>query len=1695
VITLNPAERNARPVSGVAVTSSSVDKITFDVTLNAVEIGSEGSADVIKFEGSTPSSEVGAPSLPVIRRAFAVPQCESVEIEVKVGAETLVKDVKLGVVPEYVGKETQREVALNSRYQAGVSYPQSGGRVANVGLMRGQQIVIVELYPVHYNAMAREARVASSLAVTLTPVRPTGPLFVNGGPMQDVLDVVLTNSSGYDKSLTIKDPHRTGGPGTVNWCTGASISAVADSVSDCAADYLIIAAQELTTTNARRDLITDIANRRATYNGFNVAIVAMQFIDASVTSTPADTPTKIRDLIQQVYESESAAHMGDQKLGYVLLLGDARNPNGDWLIPGNNVTGSESREEGNDALYANMDDPADTDKFPDLLLGRLPVDADGTNWELTNVRSKIETYEPLPDSAWVDKAIWIGGGQAEDWENEWGAGNPFEAIFDAYDEQFVPASTAVTQLHALDHSSSYDYTFSTNAVNALESGVRTALIFGHGYYWYLGGHPGNGCFQPADYDFLDVVSPRKPPVFFALASHLGHFDNTTSSASSPSTDLDPYDVLCERLVLQSSGAIATVGYCRTSFVPLETRDEAHLLRAVHQYQEPDLGRIVAVAKVLGAVAESGGEIYSRRITLFGDPAINIQWQEQAHDDIDLAVTSLDIVGASPLANGNLTEDGTLNISIHNHGGDSAEDFVVKTWNGDPSNGGTLIDSSFVAVLGGHAKTVVSVPYNFDRGSHTIHVVVDPDSLFNEPVRDNNDANRVFDALDEKNGFPINVFANGGWSTVVADIAASSGKEILVRTGNGIRCIPASGASAIWNAVSSTPSSILVASFDMNGRPNVIKEHFPGGACPPCTFYAYALDGENGAVIDSFAVGDAIVNNPSKMQNILTGAQNCWAGDLVGGNNALEFIGIKGKGIITYSRHGSTVWERTLGSPDAAECSIAIGDIDYDGDVEVALARWDSLAVFNGANGQSLWRRQLVDDTGFISSSYVPRVALADLDGNGSVEIITSGVSSTGDAKVMTWSNSGSQLNTVAVGDFVPAGNTALAAADIDGSSGIEIVSVIDTTVSVYSSSLALQDSYHPAEGTHLFPTVLLADTDNDGDSEVICMATSQDFGDVAWTRRNTTELLKLSYTLTLEDSFVVSRTATSSQPSYPAVADVDEDGKLEVVLVSNDGFLHAIELGTAAGSVPWGMNHGDAMATRLVEQPIRGTYTKPLSLFNRCRVLDDATFQDDLFIDGSADIVVNATSLTSGGTYSTKCDVVAQDGVKVQGWTTRDASIKSSSGAMSSWGGLTIAADSEPATMRKFSVRDAASGVTTSRDVRLSFATITNCSVGFNAVDDSTIIDHSTFTYNTIGASVGDDFLKLRQSTANNNSFADVAVGVGADAQIDTCSFGTSPTGLYVSGTAVAKKCLFAANPVGVLYTGTGAAGTIKYSTFTSCPIGVQTTTLNTSTPVMVRNNTISSSSTAGVKVVGTNGAVTLRNNNIGSSAVGVLADGSDAEVRFGNNIHNNTIGVKCINSAVAVVESTQVVSNTTGIEVSSNSNCDIGHSSGGSSTGINSIHDSAPYNVKNLNTGITVMAENNWFGVDPPRNTGFNGSVDRNPWLIEDPELFFLFKPEVPKQQLPETFALGNAMPNPFNPETTIPYDVPAGGGLVAINVYDVAGRKVATLMNEHSAAGRHMVRWQGRDSRGASVASGIYFVQMKSPGLVMTKKIVLLK
>ena len=96
--------------------------------------------------------------------------------------------------------------------------------------------------------------------------------------------------------------------------------------------------------------------------------------------------------------------------------------------------------------------------------------------------------------------------------------------------------------------------------------------------------------------------------------------------------------------------------------------------------------------------------------------------------------------------------------------------------------------------------------------------------------------------------------------------------------------------------------------------------------------------------------------------------------------------------------------------------------------------------------------------------------------------------------------------------------------------------------------------------------------------------------------------------------------------------------------------------------------------------------------------------------------------------------------------------------------------------------------------------------------------------------------------------------------------------------------------------------------------------------------------------------------------------------------------------------------------------------------------------------------------------------------------------------ETFPQGFVLEQNFPNPFNPSTTLRYELPEDG-LVNVTIYDMMGRQVSTLVSSQQAAGYKSIQWNATNDFGKPVSAGVYLYQIQAGEFVQTKKMVLLK
>jgi hypothetical protein len=130
---------------------------------------------------------------------------------------------------------------------------------------------------------------------------------------------------------------------------------------------------------------------------------------------------------------------------------------------------------------------------------------------------------------------------------------------------------------------------------------------------------------------------------------------------------------------------------------------------------------------------------------------------------------------------------------------------------------------------------------------------------------------------------------------------------------------------------------------------------------------------------------------------------------------------------------------------------------------------------------------------------------------------------------------------------------------------------------------------------------------------------------------------------------------------------------------------------------------------------------------------------------------------------------------------------------------------------------------------------------------------------------------------------------------------------------------------------------------------------------------------------------------------------------------------------------------------------------------------------------------------MEPAITGGLSSDVDLTIKHFEDIGWLTSLASDAPDARLVDDFLHPN-QPNPFNPQTTIQFAL-RNAGPASLEVFDVTGRRVTTLLRGSLDAGPHRIAWNGTDASGRSVASGVYLYRLKSGDFEQTRRMLLLK
>ncbi len=506
---------------------------------------------------------------------------------------------------------------------------------------------------------------------------------------------------------------------------------------------------------------------------------------------------------------------------------------------------------------------------------------------------------------------------------------------------------------------------------------------------------------------------------------------------------------------------------------------------------------------------------------------------------------------------------------------------------------------------------------------------------------------------------------------------------------------------------------------------------------------------------------------------------------------------------------------------------------------------------------------------------------------------------------------------------------------------------------------------------------------------------------------------------------------------------------------------------------------------------------KTLYLDSDLSITSDMTIatDEDLYVLGTSDVIV-----TAGGGV----DLTVNGSLICKGVGTKKPEFRSSSGAPRSWGILTLSALSSGHTLHNSIIRDAQFTLRSYVPVTIDSCLIRSAVDGIQSyanvvVRNTTMHD---FTGNALVWLAGNLNLKnldvynsaygLHQSTATSTGTLTCRKVKFRDIDFRGIDVPSLSSGITIKQTTVRDA-------TDGIYLAYQTSATVDSCELRANDIGIS---MLLSSGTSIRRCDVDSNTTAGVYLVSFT-HTTMELDTIAHSPVGVYCrTNSNPSIQTSRLLSNST-GLKCESNANPLVRTTRIQSGTNGVLSLDGSAPDLGVAAGGTcgsgaQEGLNSVQNNTGYNVANFDAEVTVNAQCNWWGGTPPASK-FYGNVVYTPYRSSDPNpAGSIDEPDPgdqPPPRVPSEYALHANRPNPFNPVTTIGYDVPAPGGRVDLAIYDVSGRLVRVLVASHRTPGAHSATWEGQDDRDTRVASGVYFVRMTAGSFAHTHKLVLLK
>ena len=597
---------------------SNAKEVTFTITLLGIytldTVENSSAFTRIILPGGEAINPVGHPELPVLTYRVAIPYCDDTEVAYQILSTQTMSSCWVYPVPEMVLNGKGNLVEQFAFEPTAYTIPRSNDPVATItssGSLRSQKYVEITVYPIEFCPVTRQLSVIDQIEITLTFANPQGDLRQNVGIFNKVAASAFINYEDNGISALVNDkafekPGFT--HGNVQWFT-LSDTAQAATIPG---DYLIITVPEFFDENNPHSQLKRLAEHRAFYNGFDVAIanvdniLSLPFYFEGNPDPEFMKEQKIRTFIRRVYEGQNAQNTLDGRLGYVLLVGD--NYMGNTGMPtsfDHNVKPYDDEDEKYAADYyftcITKDSTGGYDDVGDLFIGRLSV---LDTVQLFNMVQKTIFHETeYSPKTWRKSAGFTNGSAMN------------TAIYHTYFYDFV---TDILDEKEWNHSivNYFDLNgeIKEPTLEYLNDGVVFAQYNGHGskYSWSEA--------ELTEVDFEILLSNNyRTPFINAVSCFTGYFDENEECLGE---FLTRYDSV--------KGAVGYIGASRLLWVtgsstPIDTNYLTYQECFPYYLFKEEIS-IVGELLLKSKVRSWGGKITKVNkygFNLFGDPALNI----------------------------------------------------------------------------------------------------------------------------------------------------------------------------------------------------------------------------------------------------------------------------------------------------------------------------------------------------------------------------------------------------------------------------------------------------------------------------------------------------------------------------------------------------------------------------------------------------------------------------------------------------------------------------------------------------------------------------------------------------------------------------------------------------------------------------------------------------------------------------------------------------------------------------------------------------------------------------------------------------------------------------------------------------------------------------------------------------------------